>query len=76
MANSAFLLGRLGFTFKAKAIAEVEAVGFSLYDYSVLALLAEGASETSWSGSSIHSRTAGWSSASATRATAAGIWSA
>jgi len=46
VANSAFLLGRLGFTFKAKAIAEVEAVGFSLYDYSVLAVLGEEARET------------------------------
>jgi DNA-binding MarR family transcriptional regulator len=46
LANSAFLIARLGYTFKAKAIAEVEAAGFSLYDYSVLALLAERARET------------------------------
>lgn len=46
LANSAFLLARLGYTFKAKAIAEVEQVGFSLYDYSVLALLGEEARET------------------------------
>jgi DNA-binding MarR family transcriptional regulator len=46
LANSAFLLARLGFTFKAKAIAEVEHAGFSLYDYSVLALLGEEARET------------------------------
>jgi DNA-binding MarR family transcriptional regulator len=46
LANSAFLIARLGYTFKAKAIAEVEAAGFSLYDYSVLALLGEEARET------------------------------
>ena len=46
LANSAFLLARLGYTFKAKAIAEVEQAGFSLYDYSVLALLGEEARET------------------------------
>ena len=46
LANTAFLLARLGYTFKAKAIAEVEAAGFSLYDYSVLALLGEQARET------------------------------
>jgi DNA-binding MarR family transcriptional regulator len=46
LANSAFLLARLGFAFKAKAIKEVEQAGFSLYDYSVLALLAEEARET------------------------------
>jgi MarR family transcriptional regulator, lower aerobic nicotinate degradation pathway regulator len=46
LARSAFLLARLGYTFKAKAIAEVEQAGFSLYDYSVLALLGEEARET------------------------------
>jgi DNA-binding MarR family transcriptional regulator len=46
LANSAFLLARLGYTFKAKAIAEVEQAGFSLYDYSVLALVGEEARET------------------------------
>jgi MarR family transcriptional regulator, lower aerobic nicotinate degradation pathway regulator len=46
LANSAFLLGRLGFTFKARAVAEVEQAGFSLYDYSVLALLGEETRET------------------------------
>jgi DNA-binding MarR family transcriptional regulator len=46
LANSAFLLARLGYAFKAKAIAEVEQAGFSLYDYSVLALLGEEARET------------------------------
>jgi DNA-binding MarR family transcriptional regulator len=46
LANSAFLIGRLGFAFKARAIEEVEKAGFSLYDYSVLELLAEEARET------------------------------
>ena len=46
LANTAFLLGRLGFSFKSRAIEEVEQAGFSLYDYSVLALLAEEARET------------------------------
>ena len=40
------VLGRLGFEIKKRAIEELEAAGSSLYDYSVLALLAEGASET------------------------------
>jgi DNA-binding MarR family transcriptional regulator len=46
LANAAFLLARLGFTFKTRAIEEVEAAGFSLYDYSVLAVLAEQPRET------------------------------
>lgn len=46
LANSAFLLGLLGFAFKARAIEEVEQAGFSLYDYSVLAILGEEARET------------------------------
>jgi DNA-binding MarR family transcriptional regulator len=46
LANTAFLLGRLGYFFKARAIDEVEGAGFSLYDYSVLALLAEKSRET------------------------------
>jgi MarR family transcriptional regulator, lower aerobic nicotinate degradation pathway regulator len=40
-----FVLGRLGFELKRRAIEELEAAGFSMYDYSVLALLAEGACE-------------------------------
>ena len=40
------VLGRLGFEIKRHAIEELEAAGSSLYDYSVLALLAEGASAT------------------------------
>ena len=46
VASSGFLLARLGFAFKAQAIAKVEQAGFELYDYSVLAILAEGARET------------------------------
>jgi DNA-binding MarR family transcriptional regulator len=46
LGSSAFLLARLGYGFKARAIAEVEQAGFSLYDYSVLALLGEEARET------------------------------
>jgi len=44
--SSGFLLARLGMRFKAQAIACAEAAGFELYDYSVLAILAEGARET------------------------------
>jgi DNA-binding MarR family transcriptional regulator len=40
------VLGRLGFEIKRRAVEELEEAGASLYDYSVLALLAEGASET------------------------------
>jgi DNA-binding MarR family transcriptional regulator len=46
LANSAFLLARLGYAFKARAIEEVERAGSSLYDYGVLALLAEEDRET------------------------------
>src|SRR5690349_11927744 len=46
IASPAFLLGRMGFELKKRAIEEVEEAGFSLYDYSVMALLAEGACET------------------------------
>ena len=46
LANGAFLLARIGFSFKAKALEEVETAGFSLYDYSVLATLAEQPRET------------------------------
>ncbi len=45
-ASSGFLLARLGIGFKTKAIARVEQAGYELYDYSVLAILAEGARET------------------------------
>jgi DNA-binding MarR family transcriptional regulator len=44
--SSGFLLARLGMDVKAKAIARVEQAGYELYDYSVLAILAEGDRET------------------------------
>ena len=44
--SSGFLLARLGMGFKTKAIAAAEDAGFELYDYSVLAILAEGDRET------------------------------
>ena len=44
--SSGFLLARLGMGFKTKAIARAEEAGFELYDYSVLAILDEGARET------------------------------
>ena len=40
------VMGRLGFEIKRHAIEQFEASGSSLYDYSVLALLAEGSSAT------------------------------
>jgi DNA-binding MarR family transcriptional regulator len=46
LASTGFLLARLGFAFKGKAIAACEKAGFELYDYGVLALLAEGARQT------------------------------
>jgi DNA-binding MarR family transcriptional regulator len=46
VASSGFLLARLGFGFKAKAIANFEQAGFEIYDYGLLAILAEGARET------------------------------
>jgi DNA-binding MarR family transcriptional regulator len=45
-ASSGFLLARLGMGFKTKALAMAEREGFELYDYSVLAILAEGDRET------------------------------
>jgi DNA-binding MarR family transcriptional regulator len=44
--STGFLLARLGFAFKAQAIANAEDAGFEVYDYSVLAILAEGARAT------------------------------
>ena len=41
-----FLLGRLGITVKKQAVEELEAAGYSAYDYGVLALAAEGACRT------------------------------
>src|SRR5262249_1472801 len=44
--SSAFLLARLGMDVKARAIVKVEQAGYEIYDYSVLAILAEGDRET------------------------------
>jgi DNA-binding MarR family transcriptional regulator len=46
VASPAFLLARLGVGLKARAFKEFDQVGFSPYDYSVLALLDEGTRET------------------------------
>jgi MarR family transcriptional regulator, lower aerobic nicotinate degradation pathway regulator len=46
VANSAYLLARLGTAFKARALKEFEDAGFNPYQYSVLALLGEEARET------------------------------
>jgi len=45
-ASSGFLLARLGFGFKGKAIQLVEEAGGELHDYGLLAILAEGSRET------------------------------
>jgi DNA-binding MarR family transcriptional regulator len=45
-ASPGFLLARLGIGFKTQALARADEAGFELYDYSVLALLAEGDRET------------------------------
>jgi DNA-binding MarR family transcriptional regulator len=44
--STTFLLGRLGFACKGRAIEEFESLGFSPYHYAVLALLNEGDRET------------------------------
>jgi DNA-binding MarR family transcriptional regulator len=46
VASMVFLLGRLGITVKKQAMEELEAAGFSAYDYGVLALAADGACKT------------------------------
>jgi len=46
MKSNGFLLARLGMNFKLKTIDAFEQEGFELYDFSVLALLAEGSLET------------------------------
>jgi DNA-binding MarR family transcriptional regulator len=46
VASTVFLLGRLGWSVKKQAMQELEEAGFSGYDYSVLALLAERPRET------------------------------
>jgi DNA-binding MarR family transcriptional regulator len=45
-ASNGFLLARLGLGFKMRAMELAEEEGFEVYDYSVLALLAEGDRET------------------------------
>jgi len=42
VSNPVFLLGKLGYGLKRQAAEELEDAGYSLYDYSVLSLLAEG----------------------------------
>jgi DNA-binding MarR family transcriptional regulator len=44
--NSGFLLARLGFAAKARALEEFEQAGYQAYHYGVLALLGEGDRET------------------------------
>jgi DNA-binding MarR family transcriptional regulator len=44
--SSGFLLARLGLGFKTRAMARVEGAGGEVYDYGVLAILAEGDRET------------------------------
>jgi DNA-binding MarR family transcriptional regulator len=44
--NSGFLLARLGFAAKARALEEFEQAGHAVYHYGVLALLGEGERET------------------------------
>jgi DNA-binding MarR family transcriptional regulator len=46
LASPIFLLARLGFAIKARALAEFEPAGFNPYHHSVLALLDEGARDT------------------------------
>ena len=46
LASTVFLLAKLGFAIKARAIEEFERAGFNLYQYSVLAILSEKARET------------------------------
>jgi DNA-binding MarR family transcriptional regulator len=45
-ACTAFLLARVGYAIKLSAIDEFEREGFSMYQYSVLAVLSEGVKET------------------------------
>jgi DNA-binding MarR family transcriptional regulator len=45
-ASPGFLLARLGVGYKAAVIAGAEEAGFELYDYGILALLAEGVPQT------------------------------
>lgn len=45
-ASSGYLLARLGLAFKTDALAGTQGSGYDLYDYSLLAILGEGARET------------------------------
>src|SRR5712692_117644 len=45
LASTVFLLARLGYAIKARAIEEFELAGFNMYQYSVLAMLSEKARE-------------------------------
>ena len=44
--STLFLLGKLGFAIKSRAIEELESAGFTMYQYSVLAMLSEKPRET------------------------------
>jgi DNA-binding MarR family transcriptional regulator len=46
LASTVFLMAKLGFAIKAWAIEELESAGFTLYQYSVLAMLREKPRET------------------------------
>src|SRR4051812_29976832 len=46
LASTAFLLARVGSGIKLRVIEELEAEGFTIYQYGVLALLGEGATKT------------------------------
>jgi DNA-binding MarR family transcriptional regulator len=46
LASSGFLLARLGFSFKGRAMEELEQAGFEPYHYGVLAIVSEGARQT------------------------------
>jgi DNA-binding MarR family transcriptional regulator len=46
VASTSFLLARLGYGIKLRVIDELEEAGFTIYQYGVLALLGEGATET------------------------------
>jgi len=46
ISSPVIVLGRMGYEVKRRAVEALEGAGSGLYDYSVLALLSEGASET------------------------------
>ena len=45
LANTGFLMSRLGIAVKTRALAEFDKAGYEMYHYAVLALLGEGARE-------------------------------